>query len=334
MARWIRPKPSEALRQETDLPGVTLRDFLYLDVDRAKSLLSQLRGGVVQSVVERLSERKGGKAGAALFNVLELSGDLVKEKGSEQTKALQDALFLLFEEAAEESGVLTQPPCVTDPSSWQSGEVHRMLAPGQLIRLSVPTRVLDSVIFEQQLKAFAEWPRLMANISGHQALQKLRPEQRTGRLKSLAGKLAEEWNVEVVKNIGEVVGHFMSGQIVSRQFPCGIDHPDFALVGILLGKPGYLQEERESLFGKYGFGTTTWTVVSQIAAVPEPFSGPPDIDGLTMMQGDQIRREQLEEMASRLIGHMQAVGIAEGPIYPAISVSPIAIYREFKAIPN
>jgi len=84
---------------------VTLRDFIYVDVDRVRSLLAQLAGGVVEGSVERLTKSRDARAGGSIFGLFELGGGLLRERATEQTKSLQDALFLLFEDAASQSGL-------------------------------------------------------------------------------------------------------------------------------------------------------------------------------------------------------------------------------------
>jgi hypothetical protein len=115
---------------------VTLRDFVYLDIDRVRSLLAQLSGGVVEQSVERLTKSQDARAGGSLFGLFDRGGGLFRERATEQTKTLQDALFILFEDAAAESGLFELATDLGDVANWEDRSVHEALRPGQLLRLS------------------------------------------------------------------------------------------------------------------------------------------------------------------------------------------------------
>jgi hypothetical protein len=51
--------------------STALRDVVYLDTERVRSLLGQLEGGVVHQVVERTSERRGRDLKASAIKVVE-----------------------------------------------------------------------------------------------------------------------------------------------------------------------------------------------------------------------------------------------------------------------
>lgn len=310
-----------------------LRDFLYLDVDRVRSLLSQLERGVVEQVVERFKQSKEGRAGASLFQIFDLGGSLVREKASEQTKTLQDALFLLFEEAATDTGLFHLSADLADERAWADGSIHDSVSEGELVKLTAPTRILDSKHFHERVERFAEWPRLIASFAAQDTLASIKsPKQRERKLDELAAaSFGGSAGFELIRDIGRFAELFMGGQIVLRQFPCGEARPDFALVGTLLDRAGFLQEEREALFAKYGAATASWTVVSQVATVPKPDEDRTDelqLHDLVDDETDRISRTQFEDMAVQLMRLFETIGIAEGPIYPSIAVTPIAVFRE------
>jgi hypothetical protein len=99
----------------------------------------------------------------------------------------------------------------------------------------------------------------------------------------------------------------------------------------LLGRAGYLQEEREALFAKYGASVTEWTVVSQIAAVPDDSQRRSDLELGELVSGsDEIDRSTVEDAATQLMEVLETLGVAEGPAYPAVAVTPLAVYREYE----
>lgn len=316
---------------------VTVRDFLYLDIERVRSLLAHLDGGVVEATVEKFKSSKQGRAGVSLFQIFDLGGTLVRERGTEQTKTLQDALFMLFEESALASGLFHVGVDLADPGSWEDGRVHDVLQEGRLIRTTGPTRILDAKHFRERVERFAKWPRLIASFTAQDQLAGIKSEkERERRLQQIAAaSMGGPGSIQLIRDIGEFVDLFMGGQISMRHFPCGIERPEYAFVGVLLGRPGYLQEEREALFGKYGATASPWTVVAQIASVPGERTPERDFRvGDLVDASDRIDRAEFEEMAVRLMEYLEIAGIAEGPQFPAIAVTPLAVFREVRVEPG
>jgi hypothetical protein len=310
-----------------------LRDFLYLDVDRVRSLLAQLEGGVVEQSVERLTKSRDARAGGSLFGLFDLGGGLLRERATEQTKTLHDALFTLFEDAARSSGLFDLDVDVADEAAWTNDLVHEALRPGQLLQITAPTRVLDAQHFRERVDRFAEWPRLVATFTLSDQLEAIKsPKERDRKVNALvAQSFGGDGSLDSIRKIGEFIDLFLAGQISLRQFPCGASPPKLAFAGTLLGRPGYLQEEREALFAKYGSSVTEWTVVSQVATVTG--DRPPMSElaiGELVNAADQIDRATLEDAAMQLMQLLESTGVAEGPTYPSIAVTPLAVYREFR----
>jgi hypothetical protein len=295
-------------------------------------LLSQLAGGVVEQSVERLTKSGQARAGGSIFGLFELGGSLFRERASEQTKSLQDALFILFEDAAAASGLFQIDVDLTSERAWADGTVHAALRPSQLIRLAAPTRILDARHFHERVDRFAEWPRLVVSMSMSEQLQAVKsPKDRERRIRAATEEmLGGEGSLDSIRQVGEFIDVFLAGQISLRQFPCGVAKPQLGFAGTLLGRSGYLQEEREALFAKYGSSVTDWTVVSQVATVPD--SGPVSTEmqlGELVNAADQIDRAALEDAAVQLMQMLESIGVAEGPVYPTIAVTPLAVFREF-----
>lgn len=135
--------------------------------------------------------------------------------------------------------------------------------------------------------------------------------------------------LESIKGIGDFVESFMSGVLV-RQFPCGPAHLDFSILGILNDAEGALQENRELLFSKYGYGISRWTMVSQIAAIPAEGGLVTELDpkNLDLADSTSVSRSNFESAAVNMMQMMEGLGFAAGPRYPSISVTPIAVFRE------
>lgn len=306
-------------------PG--LRDFLYLDVDRVRSLLAQLDGGVVEKIVQGAKEGSNARAGARFFGIFDLGGNLVRERASEQTKTLQDATFLLFEEAADEAGLFADLP-IGDATAWDAGEVHDRLQQAQLVRCTAPARILDAQLVRQRVDRFLDWMRIVTSFDASEQLARTgSSKQRDRALDKAMVDYLDGTDPDEIRNVGKFIELFLGGQILLRQFPCGSDHPGYAFTGTLLDRPGYLQEERDALFAKYGSAVSTWTLVGQVATVPHAEEEEPRLKVFDE-RADKIDRTQFEELGANLMRFMEQLGVAEGPRYPSIAVTPLALFRE------
>jgi hypothetical protein len=313
-------------------PG-SIRDFLYLDTERIRSLLAQLEGGVVERVADRMTRSAEARAGGSVFKLFDLGGTLLREKSSEQTKSLQDALFLLFEEAATEAGVLHFPTNeISDVDAWQSGRVHETLRPSELIQLTAPIRILDSTHFRARTERLSRWPRLITTFANQETLGAVKnAKEKERKLEHLIETQMGPGVSATFKDVGEFVELFMAGLISVRQLACGIDHAPFSFVGVLLDRAGYLQEEREALFSKYGSMPNEWTMVFQIASIPNPNTvAPTEVEAVdvTDAESGQISREGFEKLCLSLMQVIESIGVAEAPTFPSISVTPLAIFRD------
>lgn len=245
------------------------RDFLYVDTDRVRGLLAQLEGGVVNNVVERLSDSSSDKFGGKLLG-LHGSREKMIEGGVEWTRSMEDALFALFEEAAQVSGLLRETPEIERLSTWESGEAQTLLVPGQLVRISGATQILDPPHVKQELlraleavQAFAEFeeatdPTPMPAPTGPSGRTKgkLKPKELEDQHESvihLRMKRVLGMPVVAAASAGVILEKLLGGSITLRVFPCGYEHAGYAMSGPLSDRPGYFRDDRATLFAKYGW---------------------------------------------------------------------------------
>lgn len=124
-----------------------------------------------------------------------------------------------------------------------------------------------------------------------------------------------------------------------------MDRPtrNFPFSGLLLARESYIQEEREALLGRFGQSLGPWTAVFQVeavtqrsgdidASVPEGNPGAAESAPFNLAEG-QVSRVEFEAFVHGLIGVFDSVGLTEGPRWPAVSVTPLAIYREVAPAP-
>jgi hypothetical protein len=133
-----------------------------------------------------------------------------------------------------------------------------------------------------------------------------------------------------LEGITNAVRAVLGDSIALRLLPCGTAHLELGFIGTLLGRREYIQEERESLFSRYGQAAAVWTTVFQVAAVPEEPDGPPHFDpsNFPLLDDDgQISRGRFEALITGMLGYLEALGLVEGPRWPSVSVTPLGVYR-------
>jgi hypothetical protein len=310
----------------------TLREFLYVDVERSRSMLAQINRGVIDGIVKRTGTTGETEIGGKLLGI-GASGTIGRESVHEESRSLQDITYLIFEEQVAELGYLHDiAGKVEDPSVWQAGTIHDELWEGELIRLTSDIQILDPDFFVARLRRMNEFAEAVVKVSSADRLAGLSKQQRDKLLTQAKRKLWDGTDPSLVDAIADVVSSLLAGSIAIRVLPCGPDEPEFSFGGVLLGRKGYIQEEREALFGRYGRKLRGWTAVLQIATIPsiaEAEAEAPDFASISLTgPGDEIKRASVEKMAVEFLGLLERIGIAEGPRWPSISTTPIAIYRE------
>jgi hypothetical protein len=309
-----------------------VREFLYVDVERVRSLLAQLDRGVIEAVKERklISNESGLDA-----RLLGIGGRTAASRASEieEARSVQDLVFVGFEEVAEEEGVLWDlGEDYKDPGSWSSGWVHDNVSEGQVIRITCDMQLLDAVWFRERLARFDSMAEALVMLQGDELFKgKGHPKQRDrGAIVEAAKReLLGGLDPLTLQAMGDFLVAFMGDAIALRALPCGPSHLEYGFAGALLGRSEYMQEEREHLYSLYGGSFRNWTAVLQVAAIPREAASTELVapEDVVDAQG-LISRARTERMARELLSTMEEIGVVEGPRRPSISVVPLGVYRE------
>lgn len=342
-----------------------IREFLYVDVQRTRSLLAQLDQGVVEASVTRASLDDVSEVGATIFGVGG-KGTWGASESREESRSLQDLTFAVFEDAAAAQGIIVDVEASSDPDDWTSGAVHGVLAEGEIVRVTGDLLITDpsyigarfdaldgfmTALIEMQTQVAVQAAQAIADIQISSLREQLSNASQNQRkqverqIKAISERIETEAraavetelggrsSIDQMKSVMKVVTSFVGEAIAVRVLSCGFDHPEMGFAGSLLGRDDYLQRERDELFSRYGSVLTRWTVVMQIARLPDEADseGDFDIDPEVLSSGGGINRAAFERAAAQLLRMMESVGISEGPRWPTISVVPLAIYR---AVPH
>lgn len=345
-----------------------IRDFLYVDVQRTRSLLAQLDDGVVEQHVKRSALDDAGELGATIFGIGG-KGTWGTQESYEESRSLKDLTFVVFEEAADAQGLIAEVEPSSDPSDWDAGIVHGQLREGEILRVTGDVLITDpayirarfeslddfmTALIDMQVQGAVEAAKVLgaAQLDSLQGqLQKSNPGQRKQierKIKAAEDQMEEQARREVEAQLGgsagmdqmrsvmKVLSSFIGDAIAVRLLACGLDHPEMGFAGSLLARDEYLQRERDELFSRYGSILRDWTTVMQVAHVPQrdESASAMDLDRASLAQlasGQAINRAAFERTAAQLLRMMETIGITEGPRWPTISVVPLGIYRQVPA---
>jgi hypothetical protein len=305
-----------------------LREMLYVDTSRVRSYLAQLEQGLPERVQQAEEGMRRWTAGVSMMALHAEAGRQSSHR--EQTeRTLSDLHFAIFEEVATSVGFLTDvSDRVVDLDAWTSGQLHASLQEGHVIRVTAPTRLTDGEHIIALIKKFA---RVMgvteANAgSGGEMVA-------TEQLYSAMTSAQDVSSDEEFSNQLEVMVRLLFGTGVwVRCMPCGAGYPEACFSGVLLDRSDYIDPERFAIFSRYGSQLREWTVVGSVTRISTA-TRTPEVDfgnlasEILTPQGF-LDRNQLEDILSRLLEFCEAQGITEGPRWPSIVITPLAVYRQ------
>ncbi len=308
---------------------LTIRDFIYLDTERLKSMLSQVDEGLLESTAKARTSEKGAstEGKGSLFGLLEAKGELsyLLQNQETETRALHDNIYNIVEDTLKRDDALILIPGDTEDRDTCISSRK------QLELVATET----SFVLATGLVNINDYNYLLRFLRGYEKLEKAigaaaTPSQAAGSSRSQQqGKsgAANQKNPSTSNSIKTVVlpiiEHFYQrdtsspSRITFKIMP-NESQPDFRLVGDL--QPEFLRENIDSIIYKYGSAPATpWHMFAQIAAIPSQHQS-----GVNM-QGTGSEVEMALHKGFDALRGFERSGISVS--YPEVAVTPIAIYR-------
>lgn len=274
----------------------SVREYLYVDTPRVRTLLAQLSFGLPE-------ERKSERTRQWTASLTGLDGPQHDEGSREQeVRSLADLHVAMLEDAAEYAKMLLDVSNFSKkPKNWNRGRIHKALNPGSLIRITAPT----SIIYPASFAASAT------------ALDSLSDDDTFSQ------------------DVGKIVRAMYGEHLTLRIYPCGEDDWEYQYSGVVSDPGGYLSGEKSVLFSRLGADPQMWTTVATVSRIPDRDHTPPTVrleQVMTTLQqaleNEEMSRRVLEKMIQESSRAMEGMGLSEAPTWPAVSVIPIAVYRE------
>lgn len=285
-----------------------LRDYLFVDRQRVGSLLAQFSEGLPGERVE--GSNRSSKLQAGIRNFFSIERD--SGRSDSQTLALADLHVSQLEENAEALRMLADvSEQIQKRKNWLRGKVRDSLKPGMLLRVTAPTQISD----------------ISTIVSSFRSLFGAFEQQQEDDFSS------------VINQVESLYGQSISVSIRAA----GEDDFQIGFVGEIPHDHEFGPMRRELLLSQVGPRATDLTTLMQVAAVPtekDTRTKPqqllrdlmPSVERLT--DGEQLNRRILDQMMTAFGGFLAETGFVAAPKWPAISVVPLAIYRQVEPIPD
>jgi hypothetical protein len=296
-----------------------IRDFIYMDAEKLKSIVAQIDEGLVDQQKESQANSKetsvGAKIGIAIG--LDAGKKFMQETQNSQTKSLHDYIYNKVEDALIENEILMELPIsMMGEEEAIKSEISRdevlkkinessfVLITGKVVMNYYPLlyemvdKVIDSVkkLSDTEAKKGKEHSR----ENGVLQVQQIKDEKK-------------------VKAVLSVLKLFYGDRIILKIVPeyCS-EHVRF--VGIL--RTDCLRYDLSDI--SYKFGTapdTNWNVLAQICTITKKGQS---ISRIRTTASNEIEKA-IEPAFQAIREAEQLMGLSVN--YPEISITPIAIYR-------
>ena len=245
-------------------PLRVLREFLYVDSVKVRSLLAQLDGGVPEEM--RRTDKTQATSGVG-FRAIASHG---REWGSEDTiqRSLADAVFPTLEEQLEAEGFLTDLSAdLRSEAYWSSRAFRMQVSPGSFVRITSPAHLFDARYIARSFSSFAAsigaflemFPKyVQPHSKGSQSRPTIPRKSREAAGSQLEDSILDFPKTSILENVDPML--LRSIVKLTR----GIFPPGLHLVSTPAGDGGpmvsarlqegqnYLESDADVLFARYG----------------------------------------------------------------------------------
>lgn len=301
------------------------RDFVYMDTDRVQSIIAQLEQGILEQIMEgKVNELQGkaqagleGSAGsiagvlASFLPSIGFEGGVSKTSEVQYSKVLHDYAFNIALKSLMENEL-----CI-EVEDWERENIPLTDTAFILVRGNVS--ILDYAL----LKNLAEDETISRAFLG--GLQTQSQQSPKGRGSSSSSKQKEFR--QVLKLMNSLMGDLLQ---VRLQFTSQV-----VFVGPL--SRTFLRESTNDLIFKYGGKPhSEWVMLAQVSQVTTSFDKLKSLTDLAKnfegISGEQ-NFSTLVDAGNVVVEMLNFVQEAIASVsYPAIAVTPIALYRELESL--
>lgn len=295
----------------------------------------------MEQVVSSVASRRSGHLVAKVPGILEGGGDIGGDSKVEETLSMDDALLSVLEGTLEQGELLREIGDLNDPSQWARGYIHGQVEPAELVRVTCQAQLLDPEFFSSSVSRVVDTLEAMAIFGAGASAMAKSTNERSKIAKHATKELMGGLDPDLVRQLGAAIERFFGQGLFIRQLPCGPEYRPYALLGALRTDVDALLDDRAAIFSKYGAAPSSWSMLSQIATVTQPpaeglgsFGGDADVSGDQVSADEDVdgheddaNRADFERTVGDMMVQLESSGFSGGPVWPTITVTPIAVYR-------
>jgi hypothetical protein len=333
-----------------------LRDYLYVDVDKVKSIAGQLDSGVPEEA--RLTARDASRTSMGWRTFFMYSPESSEE--SYVQRSMLDSLFPELEEILEQGWLEDisddfmeshEDPVTTLREIRPEGSISRLTADGYLF----DTRYFADLFanfsitvngFQDFEKAQVELEKSMAAQAAGAKPKKAPPKKKSEPTPSVESSAALEEAIEefapqygmspdlLRSMVHAARGAFAPGLQLLMQNGPGSE--GMTVVARLEESGRYLAGDPKIIASRYGFKPQRWTIVGTVghySELPEEAAMASAASVIENEESDGFRRARFIQSINNTLRDMANSGLVDLPQYPGMAAIPIAIYRAVEGGP-
>jgi len=326
-ARKETDKENKVPEQQSS-KAINIRDFLYLDVERTKSIFAQLEEGLVtgRERVGGTTKEVSGKGGGGIPALLSLAaeGKFIWENEERETKTLHDYMYNYVESKMIDSdSVIIIDSSSVSPDGPTSGTLNSHINQDSFLLISGKITLDDYDYLKGILENFNDLSTFITHCSTLKITETLSKPQRKQLERELSMKKPfADWFVDGLKKFFDT---FYKERCMITIRP-NESMPEVYFTGHLI--KAFIRDGLESVIFRYGTSPQIqWSVFAQVAYIPhrsEIEQRDASLQKDVQVQKTQSIDESFRNTFSALRG-IEKLAIAVP--YPAISIIPIAVYR-------
>jgi hypothetical protein len=250
-----------------------IRDFIYLDVERMKSIFSQVEKGLIETTSSEKGEDKElkGKVGtggilSALGFKAEGSAGVLFQNAETETRTLHDHMYNHIENKLIEGDSITEID-VSMKNAWENDDIQKIITDTSFILVKGRIMIDDYERFEDIAEDFNKITLaldFMTNpykIPKEKNKRKRAEETRINSLKAKGSILEDKF----IESLLVIIKTFYKNKLVLKVIPFS-DNVFLRFIGTLNKK--FLRDSVESILFKYGsLPVSEWKVFGQLSSI-------------------------------------------------------------------
>ncbi len=298
---------------------LTVRDFIYVDIERLKSILSQIEEGFTDSTETSQGSSYGGsgsgKVGIPFLAEGKVEAEVKLQRQISETKSLHDYLYNKIEAILLQQGKILEIP--NREYTHYSEDLRNSIGQASFVLIRGMVNINDFSLLREFIESYGELAKFLACCGLQDQQFKSLKEKTTAinkNVKEMEGSLDENLR----KGFLLFFDLFYKDRVVIKTMPYN-ENSNFRFVGNI--NKSFLRDDISSIIYKYGTAPVSeWTIFGQIASIPPEDRSHENVE----MQGSNI-----EDGLQVVFNVYRGIELmAQSVKHPEIAITPIAIYRE------